>query len=98
MKTLYVLIEDDQIRYIGKTETDNLSQKLNEHIMESQQYPGKFNWIKKMRREGRRPELVPIFTYADHNDEYYEKLFMSNYKLLLRLKLNRLVQKPIFAN
>jgi hypothetical protein len=98
MKTLYVLIDEDQVRYIGKTETLNLSQKLNEHIHEAMENHGKFGWILDMFREGKRPELIPIFTYSDQNDEYYEKLFISNYKFLLKLKLNRLMQKPMLAN
>lgn len=98
MKTLYVLIDNDQVRYIGKTETQNLSQKLNEHIQEAKLNPSKFGWILNMFREGKRPELIPIFTYSDQNDEYYEKLFIMNYKLLLRLKLNQLMKKIIVAN
>ncbi|HEX2935027.1 MAG TPA: GIY-YIG nuclease family protein [Bacteroidales bacterium] len=98
MTTLYVLIDNDQVRYIGKTETQNLSQKLNEHIEEAKSNPDKFGWILEMGREGKKPELIPIFTYSDQNDEYYEKLFISNYKFLLKLKLNRLMQKPMLAN
>lgn len=98
MKTLYVLIDNDQVRYIGRTETQNLSQKLNEHIQEAKLNPSKFGWILNMFREGKRPELIPIFTYSDQNDEYYEKLFIMNYKLLLRLKLNQLMKKIIVAN
>lgn len=98
MTTLYVLIDNDQVRYIGKTETQNLSQKLNEHIEEAKLNPDKFGWILEMGREGKKPELIPIFTYSDQNDEYYEKLFISNYKLFLRLKLNQLMKKIIVAN
>jgi hypothetical protein len=98
MKTLYVLIDNDQVRYIGKTETQNLSQKLNEHIQEAKSNPSKFGWILNMFREGKRPELIPIFTYSDQNDEYYEKLFISNYKLLLRLKLNQAMKNIIVSN
>lgn len=98
MKTLYVLIDNDQVRYIGKTETQNLSHKLNDHLQEAILNPGKFGWIMDMFREGKRPELIPIFTYSDPNDEYYEKLFISNFKLLLRLKLNQLMKNPLVAN
>lgn len=97
MKTLYVLIDSDQVRYIGKTETENLSKKLNEHIREALVNPGKFGWLLNMFRQGKKPELIPIFTYTDQNDEYYEKLFISNYKFLLHLKLNRLIQQPMMA-
>lgn len=98
MKTLYVLIDADQVRYIGKTETENLSNKLNEHIQEAKMNPTKFGWLLNMFREGKRPELIPIFTYNDQNDEYYEKLFISNYKLLLKLKLNRMIKNPVIYN
>jgi hypothetical protein len=95
MKTIYVLLDENQICYIGKTETSDLNEKLSQHLHEAQNNPEKFGWIRKMFLQGRKPELVPIFTFSKKDEDYYEKLFISHYRFFLGLKLtNNLFKHP----
>jgi predicted GIY-YIG superfamily endonuclease len=95
MKTIYVLLDENKICYIGKTEASDLNQKLNQHLDEAKHDPEKFEWIRKMFLEGRKPELIPIFTYSKKDEAYYEKLFISHYRFFLGLKLtNNLFKNP----
>lgn len=87
MTTIYVLLENDQIRYIGKTKKSDLKEKLFQHMDEAFNNPEKFEWIGNLFKEGKTPDIKPVFTYQDHEAEYFEKLFISDYKFFSGLKL-----------
>ncbi|NJK97335.1 MAG: hypothetical protein HC905_22675 [Bacteroidales bacterium] len=87
MTTIYVLLENDQIRYIGKTRKTDLKEKLFQHMDEAYSNPEKFEWIGNLFKEGRTPDIKPVFTYQDEEADYYEKLFISDYKFFSGLKL-----------
>jgi hypothetical protein len=95
MTTIYVLLENDQIRYIGKTTKKDLQEKLDQHLDEAQANPKKFEWIGNLFKEGKTPEIKPVFKYQDNEADYYEKLFISDYKFFSGLKLtNQEYYKP----
>jgi hypothetical protein len=88
MTTIYVLLENDQIRFIGKTRKTDLKEKLVQHMDEANTNPEKFEWIGNLFKEGKSPEIKSVFTYKDEEAEYYEKLFISDYKFFSGLKMN----------
>lgn len=88
MTTIYVLLENDQIRYIGKTKKTDLNEKLLQHIDEAHSNPEKCGWLDTLFKEGKTPVIKPVFTYHDHEAEYYDKLFISDYKFFSRIKLS----------
>jgi len=95
MTTIYVLLENDQVKYIGKTTKDDLQKKLDQHLYEAQANPEKFKWIDNLSKVGKAPEIKPVFTYPDHEAEYYEKLFISDFRFFSKLKLtNHEYYKP----
>ena len=77
---------NDQIRYIGKT--NNLSKRIGDHITEKRKHR-KNNWIKKLHREGLKPELVVI----DQCDESNWKEFEIHYIRLFKSFGARLLNK-----
>jgi hypothetical protein len=87
MTTIYVLLENDQIRYIGKTRNSDLDEKLVQHLDEAATNPEKFGWLNNLNKEGKKPEIKPVFSFQDHEAEYYEKLFIRDYKFFAQLKL-----------
>jgi hypothetical protein len=87
MTTIYVILENDQIRFIGKTRVNDLEEKLSHHLDEATTDPQRFEWLQNLQKEGRKPEIRPVFTYEDHESEYYEKLFMSDYKFFSNIKV-----------
>ncbi len=95
MTTIYVLLENDQIRYIGKTTKTDLKEKLDQHIDEAQNNPEKLGWLGPLFKEGKAPVIKSVFTYHDHEAEYYDKLFISEYKFFSGLTLtNQQYFKP----
>lgn len=88
MTTIYVLLENDQVRYIGKTRNSDLDEKLGQHLDEAATNPEKFGWLNNLNKEGKRPEIRPVFSFQDHEAEYYEKLFIRDYKFFSQLKLS----------
>ena len=86
MTTIYVLLEKDQIRYIGKTKHTDLTEKLAQHLNEASSNPEKFGWLETLSKEGRKPEIRPVFTFQDEEAEYYEKLFIKDYKFFAKVK------------
>lgn len=87
MTTIYVLLENDQIRYIGKTRNSDLDEKLGQHLDEAATNPEKFGWLNNLNKEGKKPEIKPVFTYQDQEADYYDKLFIKDYKFFANLKL-----------
>lgn len=86
MTTIYVLLENDQVRFIGKTKNSDLEEKLLQHLDEANSNPEKFEWLENLCKEGKKPEIKPVFTYQDEEAEYYEKLFISDYKFFSNLR------------
>jgi hypothetical protein len=80
MITIYALLENSQIRYIGKTKQNNLEEKLNQHLKEAVERPEQFAWIHKLLLQGRKPEIKPIFSFPDELAEQYEELFLKDYR------------------
>lgn len=80
MTTIYVILENNQVRYIGKTKKSDLNERLNQYLEEAKSNPEKYVWLSKYSRNGKKPEIVPVFTYQENEAEYYEKLFISNYR------------------
>jgi hypothetical protein len=99
MTTIYVLLENDQIRYIGKTKKTDLNEKLNQHLDEAFCNPKKCEWIGNLFKEGKKPVIKPVFTYEDHEADYYDKLFISDYKFFsgLKLKNHEFFQPDLFV-
>lgn len=87
MTTIYVILENDQIRYIGKTKNTDLEEKLIQHLDEASSNPKKLAWLEDLNKTGKKPEIKPVFTYEDEESEYYEKLFIRDYKFFTSVKL-----------
>ena len=87
MTTIYVLLDNDQIRYIGKTTKANLNDKLEQHQLDAMADPEKFGWITNLFNQGKKPEIKPIVSYNDHESEHYERLFLSDFKYFLGITL-----------
>lgn len=88
MVTIYALLENSQIRFIGKTTKLNLQEKLNQHLNEALTTPDKFEWINLLLAKGQAPEIKPVLTFNDDEATQYEKLFLNHYKFFIGLKLN----------
>lgn len=86
MITIYVLLDNSQVRYIGKTAITDLKEKLHQHIQDAISNPEKFGWITSLIKEGRAPEIKPIFTFPEDQTDYYENLFIKDYKYFSGLK------------
>jgi len=88
MTTVYVLLDDNQIRYIGKTTKVNLEEKLAQHQKEALENPGKFTWMNELHYQGRKAEIKPIISYEDEKSEHFEKVLFSDLKFFLGVKLS----------
>jgi hypothetical protein len=86
MITIYILLDNSHVRYIGKTSQTDLKEKLNQHIKEAMAFPEKFGWIVNLLKEGKAPEIKSIFTFSEDQSEYYENLFLKDYKFFAGLK------------
>ena len=80
-------MDNSQVRYIGKTSKTDLEEKLNQHIQEAISQPEKFEWITNLLKDGKSPEIKSIFTFPEEKLDYYEKLFIKDYKYFTGLKL-----------
>lgn len=88
MTTIYAILENEQVRHIGKTQKSDLNEKLDQYIIESTSNPQKFEWLNNMIKRGKKPEIKAIFTFQDHESEYYESLFISDYKYFSSVKFS----------
>ncbi len=88
MTTIYALLDENQIRYIGKTTQSDLEEKLKQHMLEAFSFPEKFQWINDLWKKGSAPKIKPIFTYNDNEAEFYDKMFIDNYKFFSGLRIN----------
>jgi hypothetical protein len=88
MITIYVLLENKEIRYIGKTTQANMHEKLDQHLKEARLNPEKYEWIVRLEKSGGKPDIKAIFTYDEKESEYYEDLFIHDFRFLLGLKLS----------
>jgi hypothetical protein len=88
MVTIYALLENNQIRFIGKTTKLNLQDKLNQHLNEAVSNPDKFGWISHLIAKGQTLEIKPVLSFNDEDAAQYEKLFLNHYKFFVGLKLN----------
>lgn len=80
MITIYALLENSQIRYIGKTKQTDLDEKLNQHLKEAIERPEQFAWINKLLKQGQKPEIKLIFSFPDDLADQYEELFLKDYR------------------
>ena len=87
MTTIYALLDDDQIRYIGKTTNTDLEEKLKQHMQDALANPEKFQWINNLWKKGGTPKIKQIFKYDDSESEFYERMFMDHYKFFSGLKV-----------
>jgi len=87
MTTIYVLLDDNQIKFIGKTQKTNLNDKLAQHQLEATTNPDKFGWISNLFNQGKSPEIKPIVSYHENEAERYEKVFLSDLKFFLGMTL-----------
>lgn len=90
MTTIYALLDDDQIRFIGKTTHNDLDKKLKQHMHDAFSYPEKFQWINDLWKKGSTPRIKSIFTYNDNESEFYDRLFIDHYKFFSGLKINNI--------
>ncbi len=90
MTTIYALLDDDQIRYIGKTTKTDLDEKLRQHMLDAFSFPEKFKWINNLWIKGSSPKIKSIFTYNDNESEFYDKMFLDHYKFFSGLKINNI--------
>jgi hypothetical protein len=86
MITIYALLENAQIRYIGKTKQTDLEGKLNQHIKEAQARPEQFAWINNLIKQGGIPEIKSIFSFADDLADHYEEIFLKDFRHYKDLK------------
>jgi hypothetical protein len=86
MITIYALLENAQIRYIGKTKKTDLEEKLNQHIKEAQERPEQFAWINSLLKQGSVPEIKSIFSFPDDQADQYEEIFLKDYRHYKDLK------------
>lgn len=83
--TIYALADPDKpqmIRYIGKTKK-TLSDRLSHHLwyMRRKNTP-KNAWLKKLRREGKRPAMWPIEICTPDNWEERERFWIRLFRNL----------------
>jgi hypothetical protein len=83
-------MDNSQVRYIGKTSKTDLNEKLNQHLQDAISFPEKFGWIVNLLKEGKTPEIKSVFTFPDEQLDYYENLFLRDYKYFSGLKLKTL--------
>lgn len=88
MVTIYTLLENNQIRFIGKTTKANLQEKLDQHLQEAFSDPDKFGWISRLINAGKKLEIKPVITCNDDEASQYEKQFLNDFKFFIGLKLN----------
>jgi hypothetical protein len=86
MVTIYALLEDAQIRFIGKTKKTDLQEKLSQHLDEALAKPEQFKWINNLVRQGQKPEIKSIFTFPEEEASYYEELFLQEFRHLVNVK------------
>lgn len=89
MTTIYVLLDNNQVRYIGKTTKSDLNDKLKQHQIEAKSDPERFGWITDLFSEGKRPEIKPIISYNDEESERYEKIFFNDIRFFLGTRLTQ---------
>lgn len=87
MTTIYVLLDNNQIRYIGKTTKADLNEKLEQHQLEAMSDPDKLGWIANLFSEGRKPEIKPIISYKDEESEHYERVFLNDFRFFVGITL-----------
>jgi hypothetical protein len=87
MTTIYVLLDNNQVRYIGKTTKLDLNDKLKQHQLEAMSDPERFGWISDLFSMGKHPEIKPIVSYNDDEAERYEKIFFSDIRFFLGTRL-----------
>lgn len=87
MTTIYVLLDNNQIRYIGKTTMADLNDKLAQHHLEATTDPERFGWIANLFNEGKKPEIKSIISYNDEESEHYDKIFLSDFRYFLGITL-----------
>ncbi len=90
MTTIYALLDENQIRYIGKTTCTDLNKKLNQHMLEAFSDPDKFQWINDLWKKGSTPRIKSILTYNDTESEYYDRMFIDHYKFFSSLRINNI--------
>ena len=95
MTTIYVLLDDNQIRFIGKTTKTDLNDKLAQHQLDASNDPEKFGWINNLFGQGKKPEIKPIIKYDDSEAEHYEKVFLSDLRYFLGITLTNSETKRI---
>ena len=88
MVTIYALLENNEIRFIGKTKKINLLEKLDQHLNEAKSDPDKSGWINRLLAKGHFLDIKPILTFSDEEAPQYEKLFLNHFKFFIGLKLN----------
>jgi hypothetical protein len=86
MITIYALLEDSQIRYIGKTKQPDLNKKFNQHLREAIEKPEQFGWITNLIKQGQMPEIKSIFTFPEEEAKHYEALFLQEFKHFVQVK------------
>lgn len=86
MITIYALLENSEIRYIGKTKITDLQEKLNQHIRDAKENPQQFGWIIELLKHGRTPQIKSIFSFADDQAAQYEELFLKEFKHFVHVK------------
>jgi hypothetical protein len=86
MVTIYALLDESQIRYIGKTKQTDLLEKYNQHIKEAQEQPEKYDWINNMLKQGQMPKIKSIFTFPEEESKQYEKKFLEDFRHLINTK------------
>jgi len=86
MITIYALLENSQIRYIGKTKKADLSEKLSQHLSEANEKPECFGWMNTLIRQGQMPEIKSIFSFPEEEANHYEELFLEEFRHLVHMK------------
>lgn len=95
MVTIYVLLEDRHIRFIGKTKLTDLDERLDQHLKEADSNPEKYGWITNLSKKGKKPEIKAVFTYDEADADYYEHIFINDYRHFLGVKLNDGIKDPL---
>lgn len=72
--------ENGMVRYIGKT--NNLKDRLNEHILESKKGKNTYknNWVKSMVMENKKPLIDVIDEVPENEWEFWECFYISLFK------------------
>jgi GIY-YIG catalytic domain len=74
---IYGLYDDSGIRYIGKTY--HLEQRYREHISISrnQNNTHRSNWINKLKREDKKPQMIVLEETNDNQQEMRERTWIA---------------------